>query len=81
VRRDELFHVIVRRYEHEFGPIGGGGYENAATHKFLRAYVERYGRLPPEARRSWNWDGADYLPRGYRPLSDIPPSGQLSLLA
>jgi ribonuclease HII len=53
VRRDELFACIARRYEAEFGPIAGGGYENAATHRFLRAYVDRYGRLPPEARRSW----------------------------
>jgi ribonuclease HII len=81
VRRDEIFHCICRRYLAEFGPIGGGGYENAATHRFLRAYVERYGRLPPEARRSWNWEGADYLPRHYAPMADIPPSGQLSLLA
>lgn len=80
VRRDELFQVIARRYQAEFGAITGGGYENAATHRFLRAYVERYGRLPPEARRSWNWGFCDYLPRGYHPLADLPPSGQLSLL-
>lgn len=53
-RRDELFACIARRYEPEFGPLAGGGYENAATHRFLRAYVDRYGRLPPEARRSWS---------------------------
>lgn len=81
VRRDELFRVIARRYEPEFGPLRGGGYENAATHEFLRAYVKRYRRLPPEARRSWNWSLADYLPKGYSPLADMPPAGQLSLLA
>jgi ribonuclease HII len=53
VRRDELFHCIARRYEPEYGPLGGGGYDNAATHSFLRAYVDRNGRLPPEARHSW----------------------------
>jgi ribonuclease HII len=51
--RDEAFAVIVRRYEAEFGPIGGGGYPNAATRRFLDAYARRHGRLPPEARRSW----------------------------
>lgn len=71
VRRDELFRCIARRYEPEFGPIRGGGYENAATHAFLRAYVARHGRLPPEARRSWNWSLADYLPRGYVPADEI----------
>jgi ribonuclease HII len=69
--RDELFRCIARRYEPEFGPIAGGGYENAGTHSFLRAYVGRYGRLPPEARRSWtSWTTADYLPRGYSPWAD-----------
>ncbi len=80
-RRDELFHCIARRYRPEFGVIGGGGYENAATHTFLRAYVERYGRLPPEARRSWSWAGADYLPRGYTPFSDLPQDAQVGQLA
>src|SRR5262249_34958803 len=77
VRRDELFRCIARRYEPEFGPLGGGGYENAHTHRFLRAYVKRYGVLPPEARRSWSWAGADYLPKGYEPMADLPPSGQV----
>jgi ribonuclease HII len=53
VLRDERFHKIRMRYEHELGPITGGGYANAATRRWLRAYVERYGRLPDEARLSW----------------------------
>ena len=68
-RRDELFHCIRARYQPEFGPIGGGGYENAATHTFLRAYVARYGVLPPEARLSWSWAGCDYLPQ----VADVLP--------
>jgi ribonuclease HII len=82
--RDELFRCIARRYEPEFGPIAGGGYENAATHAFLRAYFKRYRRLPPEARRSWSWSTADYLPRGYQPLADLPAVenvGQQALFA
>jgi ribonuclease HII len=51
--RDELFAAICARYASEFGPIGGGGYVNDRTRKFLRAYCERYRRLPDEARRSW----------------------------
>jgi ribonuclease HII len=51
--RDELFLCIARRYEPEFGPLVGGGYENAGTRRFLEAYVKVYGRLPPEARQSW----------------------------
>lgn len=51
--RDELFAQICARYSEEFGPIGGGGYVNDATRKFLRAYAERYKCLPDEARRSW----------------------------
>jgi len=79
VRRDELFRCIARRYQPEFGTIAGGGYENTGTHAFLRAYVSRYGRLPPEARRSWSWENADYLPAGYAPLAELPPVGQLAL--
>lgn len=51
--RDRAFAVIAQRYAEEFGEIRGGGYLNAATRRFLEAYEERYGELPPEARRSW----------------------------
>lgn len=53
VLRDRRFDQIRQRYEGECGPITGGGYANAATRRWLRAYCERHGRLPDEARRSW----------------------------
>lgn len=53
VARDERFAQIRARYETEVGPITGGGYANAATRRWLRAYAERYGRLPDEARLTW----------------------------
>ena len=53
VLRDERFNEIRARYEPELGPITGGGYSNAHTRKWVRAYCERYGKLPEEARRSW----------------------------
>ncbi len=53
VARDERFARIRARYEAELGPITGGGYANAATRRWLRAYAERYGRLPDEARLTW----------------------------
>jgi ribonuclease HII len=53
VRRDELIEEILGRFTDEFGEIRGGGYVNAATRKFIRAYAERYRDLPPETRRSW----------------------------
>ena len=55
VRRDDLFAEIAARYEPEFGPILGGGYTNSRTRQFTAAYHERFGDLPPEARRSWPW--------------------------
>ena len=55
VRRDELFACIAARYQAEFGPVRGWGYVNPATRAFTRAYVRRFGRLPPEARQSWPW--------------------------
>lgn len=53
VLRDELFHAIKSRYEDEVGPITGGGYSNAATRRWVRAYCVKYGKLPDEARKSW----------------------------
>jgi ribonuclease HII len=53
VIRDERFNAIRQRYEPELGPIAGGGYANVHTRKWVRAFVELYGRLPEEARRSW----------------------------
>ena len=57
--RDQAFAAIAARYEPEFGPIRGGGYLNAATRRFLDAYQERHGELPPEARKSWGAPKAD----------------------
>jgi ribonuclease HII len=53
VIRDDRFNQIKRQYEEQLGPIMGGGYANAATRRWLRAYVEIHGKLPPEARLSW----------------------------
>jgi len=75
VRRDELFACIAARYRREFGVLRGGGYCNAPTRAFLRAYVARYRRLPPEARRSWPHDEARaQLGPGFEPLSTLPPA-------
>ena len=53
----------------ELGPITGGGYANAATRKWVRAYVEKYGRLPDEARRSWPYPFLADLLGTVRPLT------------
>jgi ribonuclease HII len=75
VVRDQRWNEIRARYTDEFGEIGGGGYVNDGTRRFLRAYVERYGALPPEARRSWPHPYVHDLIGDQR-----PPSRQLSLL-
>ncbi len=69
VIRDERFHRIKSRYEPELGPITGGGYANAATRKWVRAYVEKYGRLPDEARLSWPYPFVADLLGTVRPLT------------
>jgi len=69
VLRDERFKAIKNRYESEFGPITGGGYANAATRKWVRAYVERYSRLPDEARLSWPYAFVADLLGTTRPLT------------
>jgi len=73
--RDARFAAIRARYEAEFGPIIGGGYANAGTRRFIRAYVERYGRLPEETRRSWPHTYVADL------IGDVRPAGpQLCLM-
>jgi len=69
VLRDDRFNLIKQRYEPEFGPIAGGGYANAATRKWVRAYVERYSRLPDEARLSWPYPFVADLLGTARPLT------------
>ncbi len=87
-RRDQLFACIARRYQPLFGDIRGGGYGNEATRRFLRAYAERFGGLPPEARRSWPYPYLlDILGDGFDPLGELAidtakdtSPGQLALL-
>ena len=55
-RRDDVFESIMERYLSEYGEVRGGGYVNAATERFLRAYHDRTGELPPETRLSWSWE-------------------------
>ncbi len=51
--RDRAMADIAARYAPEFGKIEGGGYINPATTRFLLAYRDKHGDLPPETRRSW----------------------------
>lgn len=69
VLRDERFNAIRARYEPELGPITGGGYGNPATHKWVRAYVVKYGKLPEEARLSWPYPFCADLLGHVRPLT------------
>jgi len=74
VIRDDRFNAIRARYEADFGPIAGGGYANAATRRWLRAYAERHGCLPDEARRSWPYPYIADL------IGDVrPPAPQVEL--
>lgn len=68
VIRDDRFNAIKARYEAECGPIRGGGYANAETRKWLRTYVEKYGKLPEEARLSWPYPHLADLLGTARPL-------------
>lgn len=83
VRRDEIFARIAARYQPLFGKVDGGGYVNARTRAFLCEYARRFGRLPPEARRSWpHWYLADVLGPSFDPYADVPDEreGQLTLI-
>lgn len=76
VLRDERFSQIRSRYEAELGPIRGGGYANAETRRWLRAYAERYGRLPEETRLSWPHPYVEDLLGNVR-----PPGAQTELFS
>jgi len=81
--RDQIFERIHNRYEPLFGAFKGGGYVNAGTRKFLRAYAQRFRRLPPEARRSWPHPYLrDILGADFDPFNDVPSDrrGQLGLV-
>jgi ribonuclease HII len=83
VRRDALYDRIAARYRHELGEIIGGGYVNDGTRRFLRAYAERHGRLPPEARRTWPHPYLrDLLGDSCTGFADVPDEqvGQLPLI-
>lgn len=74
--RDRAWAAVCERYA-EYGPITGGGYVNDGTARFLRAYVQRHGALPPEARTSWPHPYvADILPS----MFSSPSGSQLTLL-
>ena len=84
-RRDEIFRRICTRYSAQFGEVRGGGYSNAATREFLRAYAARFRRLPPEARHSWPHPYLrDILGSDFDPFQHLGESestvGQLRLL-
>ena len=82
-RRDDIFDRITARYRPLFGAIAGGGYVNPRTRAFLRDYAQRFGRLPPEARRSWPHTYLhDILGPDFDPYGDAPTErrGQLRLL-
>ena len=78
VRRDELWLAICERYRPAFPGLlegmAGGGYVNEATRRFLRAYAEKYGRLPEETRTSWPAEFvADLLGKVPQPVSPALP--------
>jgi len=70
VERDARFRAIVAPFEADLGPVQGGGYVNAGTERFLRAYVARFGCLPDELRQSWSWPVLQEL--GVSPTAGLP---------
>ena len=54
-RRDERLHRIMKPHAPDHGEVKGGGYGGDATERFLRAYFDRTGKLPPETRLSSKW--------------------------
>jgi ribonuclease HII len=51
--RDRLFLEISAKYEAEFGPLQGWGYNNEGSYGFIERYRVKYGRPPEEMRKKW----------------------------
>ncbi len=64
--RDRLLEDLLHPLREDFGMIRGGGYPNAATAEFLRAYVRKHQQLPQGVRRSWGW----------KPLRELVATGE-----
>ena len=54
-RLDSILDSITKCHLPNYGEVKGGGYGNVYTERFLRAYHDRTGKLPPETRLRWNW--------------------------
>lgn len=53
-RRDELVRMIAEKLEKKLNlPLGSGYPADPVTQKFLNAWVEKFGKLPPHTRTSW----------------------------
>ncbi len=55
VERDRRVEALFADEASGLGPVAGGGYPNAATERFLRAYVAKHAHLPREVRQSFAW--------------------------
>ncbi|HEC81773.1 MAG TPA: ribonuclease HII, partial [Thermoplasmatales archaeon] len=52
--RDREVKKIARKLEDKLGlPLGSGYPADPVTQRFLKAWIERFGSLPPETRTSW----------------------------
>jgi ribonuclease HII len=80
--RDRRLEALLQEISVDLGPVGGGGYPNAATARFLRAYAERHACLPPGLRQSWSWGVLAELREALdiEPPSAEQPGEQLGLL-
>ena len=64
-----LTNISVSFAQNAFQPGDAVEAFNAATRKWVRAYVERYRRLPDEARLSWPYPFVEDLLGTARPLT------------
>ena len=53
-RRDEEVQKIAQNLENKINlPLGSGYPADPITKRFLRAWIEKFGKLPPNTRHSW----------------------------
>jgi len=53
-RRDEEVKIIAQQLENKLNlPLGSGYPADPITQRFLKTWLERFGKLPPNTRQSW----------------------------
>ena len=71
-RRDEEIQKIAQELEKKLDlPMGSGYPADTITKKFFRTWFEKYGKLPPHTRHSWNTSKKILMDKNTKKLNEF----------